>query len=132
MATGTPAGPAVVLTRSVGERSLSQQVYDHLVDQIIHGQIKYGDTLNIKAMARQFGVSAMPIRDAIKRLETENIVAVRPRSNCYIRKPTAQTTLQAVESREMLELLPSPRPAAARPARALRACGALSSVWPRW
>jgi DNA-binding GntR family transcriptional regulator len=104
MATGSLAGPAVVLARSAGERSLSQQVYDHLVEQIIHGQIKYGDTLNIKAMARQFGVSAMPIRDAIKRLETENIVAVRPRSNCYIRRPTAQTMLQAVESREMLEL----------------------------
>ncbi len=59
--------------------SLSRMVYDHLVDQIIRGRISYGDTLNIKAIAREFGVSPMPIRDAIKRLEAENIVAVRPR-----------------------------------------------------
>jgi DNA-binding GntR family transcriptional regulator len=84
--------------------SLSRLVYDHLVDQIIRGRISYGDTLNIKALAREFGVSPMPIRDAIKRLEAENIVAVRPRSNCFVRRPTEETMLQAVESRQMLEL----------------------------
>ena len=84
--------------------SLSRMAYDHLVDQIIGGRISYGDTLNIKAIARDLGVSPMPIRDAIKRLEAENIVAVRPRSNCYMRRPTEQTMLQAVESRQMLEM----------------------------
>ncbi len=95
------------LVRRVGRAprpSLSGMVYDHLVDQIIRGRIRYGDTLNIKAIAREFGVSPMPIRDAIKRLEAENIVAVRPRSNCYVRRPTEQTMLQAIESREMLEM----------------------------
>jgi DNA-binding GntR family transcriptional regulator len=95
------------MVRRVGQTprpSLSRMVYDHLVDQIIRGRVRYGDTLNIKAIARDFGVSPMPIRDAIKRLEAENIVAVRPRSNCYVRRPTEQTMLQAVESREMLEM----------------------------
>jgi DNA-binding GntR family transcriptional regulator len=84
--------------------SLSRMAYDHLVDQIIRGRISYGDTLNIKAIARELGVSPMPIRDAIKRLEAENIVAIRPRSNCYVRRPSEETVLQAVESRQMLEM----------------------------
>jgi DNA-binding GntR family transcriptional regulator len=84
--------------------SLSQQVYERLVDQIIRGHVRYGDVLNIKAIAMQFGVSTMPIRDAIKRLEAERIVEVRPRSNCYVRMPTTQSVLQAMDSRQMLEM----------------------------
>lgn len=94
----------VPAARRAAQPSLSAMVYDHLVDQIIRGRISYGDTLNIKAIAREFGVSPMPIRDAIKRLEAEGIVAIRPRSNCYVRRPTEQTMLQAVESRQMLEM----------------------------
>ena len=86
------------------KRTLSEAVYDQLVDRIIRGRIRYGHRLNIKVLARQFGVSPMPIRDAIKRLEAENIVVVQPRSNCYVRIPTQEAVLQAVESRQMLEL----------------------------
>lgn len=96
------------MNERIGEKrrppSLSQRAYNRLVDQIIRGRIRYGDKLSIKAIARQFGVSPMPVRDAIKRLEAENIVAVRPRSNCTVRMPTEETILQAVESRQMLEL----------------------------
>jgi DNA-binding GntR family transcriptional regulator len=90
--------------RDSSQPSLSRMAYDHLVDQIIRGRISYGDTLNIKAIARELGVSPMPIRDAIKRLEAESIVAIRPRSNCYVRRPSQETVLQAVESRQMLEM----------------------------
>jgi DNA-binding GntR family transcriptional regulator len=86
------------------QSTLSKVVYNRLVDRIIRGRIRYGDRLNIKTLARQFGVSPMPIRDAIKRLEAENVVVVRPRSTCYVRMPTQEALLQAVESRHMLEM----------------------------
>lgn len=104
MSVGVGKNRTVRRVRRASRPSLSGMVYGRLVDQIIRGRISYGDTLNIKAIAREFGVSPMPIRDAIKRLEAENIVAVRPRSNCYVRRPTEQTMLQAVESRQMLEM----------------------------
>ena len=97
---GASAGPS----QRSRQGTLSESVYNRLVDRIVRGQIKYGDGLNIKVLAREFGVSPMPIRDAIKRLETENLVVVRPRSNCYVRMPTEEEVLQAVESRQMLEM----------------------------
>jgi len=84
--------------------TLSESAYNRLVDRIIRGRIKYGDGLNIRTLAKEFGVSSIPIRDAIKRLETENLVVVRPRSTCYVRVPTQGEVLQAVESRQMLEM----------------------------
>jgi len=89
--------------RSKDGRSLSDQVYDYLADQIIRGKMGYGDKLNIKRIAAQLEMSSMPIRDAIKRLEQENIVVVKPRSNCYVRMPTKKATLDAIESRRMVE-----------------------------
>lgn len=87
-----------------GKRSLSDQVYDWLSEQIIRGAIRYGDRLNIKAIASQLNVSTMPIRDALKRLEMEQIVIIKPRSTCYVRVPTKQMTLDAVSARRMLEI----------------------------
>ena len=86
------------------DRSLSDQVYEYLADGIIRGEIAYGETLNIKRIAEQLQVSSMPIRDAIKRLEQENVVVIKPRSNCRVRIPTKRDTLEAIDARRMIEL----------------------------
>lgn len=85
-------------------RSLSDQVYEYLVSQIIRGRIAYGERLNIKQIATNLNISAIPIRDAIKRLEQENLVVVLPRSHCYVRVPTKQAILSAISARRMIEL----------------------------
>ena len=84
--------------------SLGDQVYEYLSEQIIRGNIQYGDRLNIKTIAAELNVSPMPIRDALKRLEMEKIVIIKPRSTCYVRVPTKTITLEAVETRRMLEV----------------------------
>lgn len=84
--------------------SLSDRVYEYLAERVIRGEIMYGDTLNIKQIAAQLHVSPMPIRDAIKRLEFEQVVTVKPRSNCYVATPSKRATLDAIESRRMIEV----------------------------
>lgn len=90
--------------RLSANESLSDQVYEYLADQIITGEIAYGERLNIKQIAAQLNVSSIPIRDAIKRLEQEKVVVVLPRSHCYVRIPTKKATLDAIDSRRMIEL----------------------------
>ncbi len=85
------------------KQSLSSQVYEYLSEQIIRGVIKYGDRLNIKNIAADLEVSPMPIRDALKRLEMEQVVVIRPRSTCFVRVPTKAKTLEAIAARRMLE-----------------------------
>jgi DNA-binding GntR family transcriptional regulator len=94
-----------VLHRGGGQpKSLSDQIYQILSEQIISGEIQYGDRLNMKELAVKLNVSIMPIRDALKRLEMENVVVIKPRSTCHVRVPTKQMTLDAVEARRMLEV----------------------------
>ncbi len=84
--------------------SLSQQVYTYLVDRIIKGYIHYGEKLSIKKIAAELNVSTMPIRDAMKQLESEQLVIVKPRSSCIVRTPSKTDILQSLEARKMIEL----------------------------
>ena len=84
--------------------SLGDQVYEYFSEQIIRGNIQYGDRLNIKTMAAELNVSPMPVRDALKRLEMEKLVIIKPRSTCYVRVPTKSMILEAIEARRMLEV----------------------------
>jgi DNA-binding GntR family transcriptional regulator len=84
--------------------SLSDVVYEYLSKQIIEGNIKYGEKLSIKGISEQLNVSTMPVRDALKKLEMENVVRIKPRSNCILTIPTKKSILDAVDMRELLEL----------------------------
>ena len=84
--------------------SLSDEVYTYLESKLISGQLKYGDTLNIKQLAGQLGVSSIPIRDALKRLEHEGVVVIQPRSSCYVAEPSQKDVLDAFELREVIEM----------------------------
>jgi DNA-binding GntR family transcriptional regulator len=85
-------------------RSLGEQIYNHLCNQIIEGAVNYGECLNIKLIAKELGVSPMPVREAIKRLETENMVFIKPRSTCLIQIPTKESILNALDMRELIEI----------------------------
>jgi DNA-binding GntR family transcriptional regulator len=85
-------------------RSLSEQVYRYLCDRIIRGTINYGETLNIKQIAAELSVSPMPVREAIKRLEMEGIVTIKPRATCQVKVPTRKSILNALEMRELFEI----------------------------
>jgi DNA-binding GntR family transcriptional regulator len=84
--------------------SFVDQVYEYLLDKIITNEISYGDNLKIKDLSETLGISTMPIREAIKRLEYERLVEVKPRSNCQVRYPDKQEITSIYELREALEL----------------------------
>ena len=84
--------------------SLSDRVYEYLCNQIIEGNITYGERLNIKKTSEQLNVSVTPVRDALKKLEMENVVHIKPRSNCIVTVPTKKSILDAFAMRELLEL----------------------------
>ena len=83
--------------------SLVDRVYNHLLDKIISGAIRYGDTISIKKVASELSVSSMPVREAVKRLEFEGVVTIKPRSACRVRIPSRKMILEVYELREALE-----------------------------
>ena len=84
--------------------SLVDQTYEYLLDRIITNEISYGENLNIKDLSETLGISTMPIREAIKRLEYERLVEVKPRSSCQVRYPDKEEINSIYELREALEL----------------------------
>ncbi len=84
-------------------RSLVDRVYNHLLEKIISGAIRYGDTISIKKVAAELSVSSMPVREAVKRLEFEGVVTIKPRSACRVRVPSRQMILEVYQLREALE-----------------------------
>lgn len=84
--------------------SLVDKVYDYLLKKLIEGELKYGDGLNIKRLSEELAVSTMPVREALKRLEYEKIVEIKPRSSCQIRIPSKTEIREIYDLREVLEL----------------------------
>ena len=82
--------------------SLSAKVYERLRQQIIVGELRARQPLDLGEIAAAFGVSRMPVRDAINRLATEGLVEVRPRSGTRV---SARGIDEASERRQVRYLL---------------------------
>ena len=59
-------------------KSLADHVFERLLDAIVKGDIKPGDRLSETLIAKQFGVSRGPLREAIRRLEGRKLVERTP------------------------------------------------------
>ncbi len=62
----------------LGYRSLKNLVYDFLRNQMMNGELKPGDPINMDRTAKELGISKTPLREALIKLETENFVKIIP------------------------------------------------------
>ena len=84
-------------------KSRVDKVYEYLLERIISGEVRYGDTISIKKVAAELSVSSMPVREAVKRLEFEGVVTIKPRSACKVRVPSRRMILEVYQVREAME-----------------------------
>ncbi|HRX35147.1 MAG TPA: GntR family transcriptional regulator [Aestuariivirga sp.] len=60
----------------LNRETLQERVYRQICDLILDGEIVPGQLVTIQAMADAFGVSHMPVREALKRLASANVLTV--------------------------------------------------------
>ena len=65
-------------------KSLKEQVYDYLREQMEMGEIRPGAFINMEETSRELGVSKTPLRDALLQLEAENFVSILPRRGVIV------------------------------------------------
>ena len=82
---------------------VTEDVYDVLRRYILKQNFAVGERLDVKELARQLDVSRTPVREAIQRLEGEDLVKIVPRSGTYVRDVTAQDVNEVFELRYALE-----------------------------
>lgn len=65
-------------------KSLREQVYDYLRNQLKLGTLNTSVYLDLNAMAESMGVSRTPLRDALLQLEAEDFVTFIPRKGVMV------------------------------------------------
>lgn len=74
---------------------LYQQIASDLREHIRDRRYQPGDPLpSIQALAKRYGSSTMPVRDAIGLLLHEGLIIVRPRSGTYVAPTETETAEQ--------------------------------------
>jgi DNA-binding GntR family transcriptional regulator len=61
-----------------------ERVYEALRERILSGAYGPGYRVVIDALAEEFSVSALPVREAIRRLEAEGLVVYRPNAGAQV------------------------------------------------
>jgi len=64
--------------------SRAEAILEILRNDIVSGKKPPGQRLNLDELSAEYGVSRMPIRDAIKQLETEGLVRIYPHSRVEV------------------------------------------------
>lgn len=78
-------------------KSLREQVYEYLRDEISNRKLLPGATININEISLQLGISKTPLRDAIIQLEIEGFVTILPRRGVTVKKLTLQEIKDSYE-----------------------------------
>lgn len=69
---------------SIKKETLEMQVYQELRTAIIEHRLSRGERLIQDVLAAQFGTSRIPVRDALKRLETDGLVTTDERGSYIV------------------------------------------------
>ncbi|WP_461157225.1 GntR family transcriptional regulator [Saccharopolyspora tripterygii] len=85
---------------------LRDQVHDELQARISDGRLRPGDRIFEQELAIEFGISRVPVREAIRMLQSGGMVEVRPRRRgVFVRSLDRQQLVELFDVREALEAL---------------------------
>ncbi|MGE4213957.1 MAG: GntR family transcriptional regulator [Anaerotignaceae bacterium] len=82
---------------------LREVVFNNLRDAILNGELKPGERLLENQLAEKLGVSRTPVREALRMLEQENLVALVPRKGAQVLDLSAADIKNVLEIRSALE-----------------------------
>ncbi|WP_149830814.1 GntR family transcriptional regulator [Streptomyces tailanensis] len=83
--------------------SAQSRVITEMRRRIISGELPAGGSLSEIALAESFGVSRTPVREALKQLQTEGLVEIRPRVGTFVTAPSRREITELFEMKELLE-----------------------------
>ncbi|MDT0462191.1 GntR family transcriptional regulator [Streptomyces gibsoniae] len=83
-------------------------------DDIVAGLYERGSRLTEELLARRYGVSRVPVREALRTLEAEGFVVTRRHAGACVAEPTEQEAADLLEMRMLLEPLGAARAAQRR------------------
>ncbi|MEU1520020.1 GntR family transcriptional regulator [Streptomyces sp. NPDC005811] len=95
-----PSGRA---RKPLQQTSMQARVAEELRQMIITGELAPRSSLSEMALSETFGVSRTPIREALKQLQIEGLVEVRPRVGTFVAVPSRREITELFQMKELLE-----------------------------
>jgi DNA-binding GntR family transcriptional regulator len=92
-------------------RTVSASVAASLREDIVSGTLESGTRLRQVELARRFGVSTTPVREALAALQSEGLVRLHPQRGAVVFVPTVDGLREHYEIRAALEALAAARAA---------------------
>ncbi|NWG18780.1 MAG: GntR family transcriptional regulator [Chloroflexi bacterium] len=85
------------------QRTMTEQVLARLRDMILSGELAPGSRIDQNELARRFGVSLVPLREALARLQSSGLVRIVPHRGVFVESLSADELLDIYQVREALE-----------------------------
>jgi DNA-binding GntR family transcriptional regulator len=92
-----------VLDSGSGNGLIAERAYYQLRDRIVTLQLPPGAILREDELMRELGIGRTPLREAVKRLALENLVAVQPRRGTFVTHVDVADIVHITEVRVELE-----------------------------
>lgn len=87
----------------IDSRSIQGRVIQAIRERIISGELEPGASLSEIALAEVFDVSRTPVREALKQLQAEGLVEIRPRVGTFVTAPSRREINELFEIKGLLE-----------------------------
>jgi DNA-binding GntR family transcriptional regulator len=105
-----PSRPAAAVAgraapAAAGQGSMKDAIVSQLRQEIASGTIAFGEKLSEARLAQRFGVSRMPVREALKELEAAGFVTIEHRRGTFVRRLSRREILDLYEVREAVECM---------------------------
>jgi DNA-binding GntR family transcriptional regulator len=91
------------IQKTLRHRTVSAAVADDLRRRIVDGEFASGFQLRQDALAAEFGVSRIPVREALMQLEAEGLVKIHPHRGAIVSELSMEEIADLFELRAILE-----------------------------
>jgi DNA-binding GntR family transcriptional regulator len=85
------------------KKNVATQLRDSVENQILTGELKPGERLDEASLARRFGVSRTPVREALAQLDSVGLVEIRPNRGAIVARIGPEQLIQMFEVMAELE-----------------------------
>lgn len=96
-------GSASVIT-TLPRQTLTDNVYEKIRQAIVNGELEPGSELSQVDFAQRFGVSRVPVREALRQLQAEHLLTASAFKRYVVTGLTPDEIIELTEVRECLEV----------------------------
>lgn len=88
---------------TVRDIPLAKLVRDDMLAMILRGDLQPGQRINEPDVAARLGISRVPVREALRELESTGLVVARKHAGVFVREPNAEEVRDLYEMRGVLD-----------------------------